>query len=185
MLLKNLIAILCLLGSLLLTTSCVKDVDFGQDHQFTIGPDIAIKLADFRFHSQYFLDTLDLPVQQRQDTVALKMMDPDLINELDSVAFYFGYENNFRRSFDNTYIFYSKSYVGIYEVRDLHIEPGQPDNPHLQDTTVVVSGELMDRLKEAAFLEISLSIGNEPTSADGLLTAEVFAIYYFSERTLK
>lgn len=165
--------------------SCVKDVDFGQDDDFIIGPAIAIKLADFRFHSQYFLDTLDLPVKERRDTLELKMMDPDLVNELDSVQFYFGFHNSFRRSFDNTYIFYSQSYGKIYEVGSLHINPGQVDNPHLQDTTVTVSGELMDRLKDAAYLEISLSIGNQPTMADGLLTAEVFAIYNFSDRKLK
>lgn len=183
--LKNLTALLCFFGSLLLATSCIKDVDFGQDDEFTILPEIAIELANFRFYSEYFLDTLELPVKQRKDELELEMMDPDLVNELDSVQFYFGYENTFRRSFDNTYIFFSENYDTLYQVPDLHIKPGRPDNPHRQDTTVVVSGELMDRLKDAAYLEISLSIGDEPTPATGLLTAEVFSIYNFSERTFK
>ena len=178
---KNLTTTLCLLGCLLLASSCVKDVDFDQDDEFLVSPDIAIDLAHFRFYSEYFLDTENLPVQERVDTLGLNMMDQDLVNELDSVQFYFSYVNTFRRSFNNKYIFYSDQYETLYEVPTLHVQPGSPENPHEQDTTVVITGDLMHRLKDAAHLEIRLSIGDEPTAADGLLTAQVIAIYNFSE----
>lgn len=173
--------LLLLSGFLILFTSCVKDVDLGQDDEFYVSPDIAIDLADFIFTSEFFPQDGELPITTRKDTLQLTMLDPDLINELDSVQFRFSYENSFLRSFTNSYVFYSDTYEPLHEIKDLQIEAARGDTPARQDTTVVVKGATMDRLKTAAHLEITLSIGDENTPANGVLLANIIAIYNFSE----
>ena len=173
--------ILLLSGLLMLSTSCVKDIDLGQDDEFLVSPDIALDLADFIFTSEFFPHDGELPITTRKDTLTLDMLDPDLINELDSVQFRFSYENSFLRSFTNSYVFYSSTYEPLHQINDLQIEAATGNTPIKQDTTVVIKGATMDRLKRAAHLEITLSIGDEDTPANGVLLANIIAIYNFSE----
>lgn len=150
---------------ILLSTSCVKDIDFDQAGNISLQPKIQASLLIFQVDQKDFVD----PVTQVQrkvirDTVRLEFLDDDYIqNDLEEVEFKFKFRNTFPQSFSNKISFLDKLDRLQHQVT-FFTAAGNPNNAAVSEKIDLIRRDNIHLIKRSfkMVVEVEVLPGNEP-----------------------
>ncbi|TYP98017.1 hypothetical protein C7447_103185 [Tenacibaculum adriaticum] len=125
------------LNTLLLVTSCVKDIDFNQAQDFEITPEVAVSLVKFNL-DQNDLVMGGIEIDSISQSTVFTMLDNTTAQEdLVKIDFQFEVVNTFNRDFEINLIFLDDNDIETYRISTLKINAQDEDFNYIE--TLVIS----------------------------------------------
>jgi hypothetical protein len=164
--------------SLLISISCVKDVDFDQTEEIVIAPKVDLDLVFFNLDTANFVasDT-GMPVSVIRDTTRLEFLDDRFVQEnLKEIDFLFRYDNSFSQVFEHNALFLNEANEIQYAI-SFDVD-GSTDGTAV--TTLynqIVAEPDLDAIRGAIKMIIELTLQPNADPIEGTLRHQSKAIY--------
>ena len=170
-----------LLGLLsILMTSCFKDVDFEQAQDIQLAPDLEVDLLYYKIDKTDFLDSeTNAFTPVIRDTVRLEFLDDDYIQDgLMFAEFRFKHENKFPYLIKSSIRFLSENDRNQFSV-NYDIPPGSIDSPSVVDTTYVVDGGDIGKVRRSLKMLVVLEMIGGAKDTEGELKFSSKGLFKF------
>ena len=164
---------------LVITSSCVRDVDLDQAENVVLEPVVDLNLVYFNLEGDRFFDlSQNLPVPTLRDTTEIRFLDDtDIQESLKQVDFLFRFTNTVPRAFAVDYRFIGEQNDTTYTFGTT-VPVGSVDEPALHEFLEVVEGDAVVELTKANRLVVEVTIEGPDPVLPGSLEMQSAATYY-------
>lgn len=163
---------------LLISTSCVKDVDLDQYNEIVIPPTAAIDLIYFTLEKEDFIDAAGNP-KTANDNVRLEFLDDDYIQDgLMRADFNFVFTNSFQQQFTTTFKFLAEN-NSVQHSFKIDVPAGTAGSPATVNYTELIPESQINVIRRSIKLLVEIEMQPNSAPVEGELQLESKAFYKF------
>ena len=169
-----------LLLLVIVTTSCIKDIDFDQAGDISLQPEIQASLLIFEIDERDFIDPeTNLQKLIIRDTVRLEFLDDDYIqSDLEKVEFSFKFRNTFPQSFNNRILFLSEN-NGLQHEVIFDTDPGKQGHPIVSEKIEIIGPDRIQVIKRSIKMVVEIGVNPNGQPFSGKLNFESKGLFSF------
>ncbi len=173
----NYLSKIVFLSLVLVSYSCVKDVDLDQYNEIVLSPEAAIDLIYFDLTADEFTGENGSGVTASDET-RLDFLDDDYIqNSLVRADFNFRFTNTFQSPLTATIRLVSPS-NSVQHTIEVPIPSGSLGEPATIDYTEIIDENQINRVRRSIKMSVEI-IRHDPTAIEGSLQLASKGFYYF------
>lgn len=176
---KNLRIPIVVVFTSLLFVACIKNTDFDQAENIAATPIVELDFVYFNVDaSQFYNDSLSLPILTLRDTTEIPFLDDSEIQEsLIMAEYYYRFTNSIPRDFTVDFQFLSETNDTTYATNTT-VLAGNSQTPVITEFTDLIEGESILQLTQASKFVISITIPSANDSLTGSLNLQSKTTYY-------
>ena len=185
---KKVYVLLCILCVLILSISCVKDLDFEQAEDVVLTPTYEVDFVYFKVDTNRFADfdidpTIFIPEVIVNDTLDYDLLGTDfVVDNLERVELTFEFRNSIERDFNFDFGFLDDNNQRIGPLYSMTASTGNGEgtDPIVTTEVIVLDKGAINVLRTATKLVSSIRVQNVNSSLQGILELRSKGAYFFN-----
>lgn len=185
---KKVYVLLCILCVLILSISCVKDLDFEQAENVVLTPTYEVDFVYFKVDTNRFADfdidpTIFIPEVIVNDTLDYDLLGTDfVVDNLERVELTFEFRNSIERDFNFDFGFLDDNNQRIGPLYSMTASTGNGEgtDPIVTTEVIVLDKGAINVLRTATKLVSSIRVQNVNSSLQGILELRSKGAYFFN-----